>query len=61
MARQKASDPIAPTHRLIPKYQQNMALNNPAVVVMTPADRSNSPPIISRPTPTATMPMVDDW
>src|SRR3954468_6126247 len=28
---------------------------------MTPADRSNSPPIISRPTPTATIPMTEDW
>src|SRR6478735_1300978 len=28
---------------------------------MTPADRSNSPPIISSPTATATMPMVELW
>src|SRR4051794_19234322 len=28
---------------------------------MTPADRSNSPPIMSRPTATATMPIVEDW
>ncbi len=32
-----------------------------AVVTMTPADRSNSPPTISSPTPTATIPIVDDW
>jgi len=28
---------------------------------MTPAERSNSPPIISIPTPTATIPIVEDW
>src|ERR671917_471528 len=38
-----------------------MALNNPAEVTSTPADRSNSPPIISMPTPTATMPIVEAW
>ena len=38
-----------------------MALSSPAAVTSTPADRSNSPPIISMPTPTATMPMVEDW
>jgi hypothetical protein len=30
------------------------------VVTATPADRSNSPPIISSATPTATMPMVEE-
>ena len=29
------------------------------MIAATPADRSNSPPIISRPTPTATMPIVE--
>ena len=38
-----------------------MALNNPAAVTRTPADRSNSPPIINMPTATATMPIVEDW
>src|SRR3954451_2129915 len=37
-----------------------MAFSNPAEVTRTPADRSNSPPIISMPTATATMPMVED-
>ena len=31
------------------------------MVTITPADRSNSPPIINMPTPTATIPIVDDW
>ena len=30
-------------------------------MTVTPADRSNSPPIISMPTPTATIPMVEAW
>ena len=60
-ARQNTSDRIAPAHRLIPKYQQNIELTSPAEVTMTPADRSNSPPIISIPTATATIPIVDDW
>src|SRR6478736_3484187 len=38
-----------------------MALNRPAAVTNTPADRSNSPPIINMPTATATMPIVDAW
>ena len=38
-----------------------MALTSPAVVTMTPADRSNSPPIINMPTATATMPIVEAW
>ena len=36
-----------------------MAFTNPAVVTITPADRSNSPPIINMPTATATIPIVD--
>ena len=47
--------------RFIPSSQQIIALSRPAEVTMTPAERSNSPPIISMPTPTATMPIVDDW
>ena len=31
-----------------------------AVTTVTPGDRSNSPPIISRATPTATIPMVEE-
>src|SRR3954465_389267 len=61
MHRQKIRLRIAPTQRLMPSSKQNIALNKPAVVVMTPAERSNSPPIISMPTATATMPIVDDW
>ncbi len=60
-SRQNSSDSTAPTHRLTPKYQQNIELTRPALIGSTPADRSNSPPIISRPTPTATIPIVDDW
>src|SRR3954452_5100700 len=61
IARQNTSESAAPTHRLIPNHQQNMELTSPAVVTMTPAERSNSPPIINMPTPTATMPMVEAW
>ena len=31
------------------------------MVTRTPAERSNSPPIINMPTPTATIPIVEDW
>src|SRR6476661_2134940 len=61
MHKQKTRLRIAPTQRLMPSWKQNIALNKPAVVVMTPADRSNSPPIIKMPTATATMPIVEDW
>ena len=37
-----------------------MAFSSPAEATRTPADRSNSPPIINMPTPTATMPMTED-
>ena len=36
-----------------------MAFTKPAVVTITPADRSNSPPIINMPTATATIPIVE--
>src|SRR3954453_7671365 len=61
MARHNTRDSAAPTHRLMPSWKQNIALKSPAVVTRTPAERSNSPPIISMPTPTATMPIVEDW
>src|SRR5690242_1593281 len=60
-SRQNSSETSAPTTRLMPKYQQSIELTRPALIVMTPADRSNSPPIMSMPTPTATMPIVEDW
>src|SRR4249919_2378476 len=42
-----------------PYFVARMAMVKPAVPVMTPAEMSNSPPIMSRPTATAMMPYVD--
>ena len=41
-------------------HHASSAAASPAVVTSTPADRSNSPPIISSATPTATIPMVEE-
>ncbi len=37
-----------------------IAAHSAAVTTVTPEDRSNSPPIMSRATPTATIPMVEE-
>jgi len=47
--------------RTLPFEWKELEFTSPAAVTVTPADRSNSPPIISIPTPTATMPMVEAW
>ena len=49
-----------PTHTLRPKYHDVWAAMRPEVVTATPADRSNSPPIMSSATATAMMPIVDE-
>ena len=49
-----------PTQTLRPKYQAVSAATRPEVVTATPADRSNSPPIMSSATPTAMMPIADE-
>src|SRR5664279_4701545 len=49
-----------PTQTLRPKYQAMCAQASPDVVTATPADRSNSPPIMSSATETAMMPIVDE-
>ena len=41
-------------------WKQISAATSAEVTTATPADRSNSPPIISSATPTATMPMVEE-
>src|SRR3954454_2041116 len=51
---------MTPTHMFRLNWKQIIADASAVVVTVTPADRSNSPPIISSATPTATMPMVDE-
>src|SRR3954452_432462 len=48
-----------PTHMLRLSWKHRIEANNAVVVTWTPDDRSNSPPIIRRATPTATMPIVE--
>ena len=43
----------------IPTSVVRMPISRPVLPVITPADRSNSPPIISSATATAMMPSVD--
>src|SRR3954468_9219384 len=49
-----------PTQTLMLKYQVVRAAVRPDVVTATPADRSNSPPIMSSATATAMMPIVEE-
>src|SRR3954468_3573633 len=49
-----------PTHTLSESWKQVSAATSAEVTTETPADRSNSPPIINRATPTATIPIVDE-
>src|SRR3954454_23331929 len=51
---------MTPTHMFRLNWKQIIADASAVVVTATPADRSNSPPIISSATPTATMPIVDE-
>src|SRR4051812_47149746 len=47
------------SHMFIPALVARMPMNSPAEPVMTPAERSNSPPIISSAIATAGMPIVE--
>src|SRR6185437_14013728 len=49
-----------PTQTLSDSWKVSRAAANAEVTTLTPDDRSNSPPIISSATPTATMPIVED-
>src|SRR3954447_14871880 len=49
-----------PTHTLSESWKQVSAATSAEATTETPADRSNSPPIINRATPTATIPIVDE-
>ena len=42
------------------KYQLNSDAVSAEVITATPVERSNSPPIISKDTPTAMIPIVED-
>src|SRR5690625_6067673 len=55
--REKTSATATPTHTLVTKNQVNMEAVIPLEITATPVERSNSPPIISRETPTAMIPM----
>src|SRR5690625_2013607 len=57
--REKTSATATPTHTLVTKNQVNMEAVIPLEITATPVERSNSPPIISRETPTAMIPMVE--
>src|SRR3954468_16988567 len=60
IARETTSAISTPTQTLRLKYQAVRAAVSPEVVTATPADRSNSPPIMSSATATAMMPIVDE-
>src|SRR3954467_15746760 len=49
-----------PTHMFRLSWEVTRAAASAAVITDTPEDRSNSPPIISSATPTATIPIVDE-
>src|SRR6476620_11258171 len=59
MPRDTTSAKATPTQTLVLKYQENMDADRAEVMTATPVERSNSPPIISRATPTAMMPIVE--
>ena len=61
MIRAKTSESTAPDPEVDAELVAEHRVDEAAEVTMTPAERSNSPPIISMPTPTATMPMVEAW
>ena len=48
-----------PTQTLTAKNQLNIEAASAEVITATPVERSNSPPIISRDTPTTMIPMVE--
>ena len=49
-----------PTQTFVLKYQLNSDAVSAEVITATPVERSNSPPIISKDTPTAMIPIVED-
>ncbi len=61
IASKTTSDTSAPTHMFALSWKLSIEAVSEAVVTETPADRSNSPPIMSSATPTATMPSVELW
>ena len=60
MPRETTRARATPTQTFSEKYHANMEAVRAEVITATPVERSNSPPIISRDTPTAMMPMVED-
>ena len=58
MDRENSSATKTPTQTLRPKYHAVWAAARPEAVTATPAERSNSPPIMSRPKD-AMIPMVE--
>lgn len=59
-ASETASARMTPIQTLVLKYQEKSEAVSAEEITATPVERSNSPPIISRDTPTAMMPMVED-
>jgi hypothetical protein len=54
-----ASATSTPTHMFVVNWKLNIDAISADVVTATPADRSNSPPIMSSDTATAGMPYVE--
>ena len=61
IASEKTRAKTTPTQILPATWVAKIEAASDDVVTATPADRSNSPPIISMATATAGMPMVDAW
>jgi hypothetical protein len=55
----RTSASAAPTHRLRCRLKANIDAASELNVTATPAERSNSPPIINSATPHAMIPMVE--
>src|SRR4051794_3948258 len=60
MASATSRDTTTPTHMFSDSWKVIRAAASAEVTTATPEDRSNSPPIISSATPTATIPIVDE-
>ena len=58
---EKTSAKATPTQMLPATWVAKIDAASDDVVTATPAERSNSPPIISSATATAGMPMVEAW
>ncbi len=59
MARDTTRARTTPTQTFVLKYQLNIDAVSAEEITATPVERSNSPPIISKDTPTAMIPMVE--